>query len=134
MADAGNALLEILTDDAAVAAIVSTRIYRYRLQQQEESNDQMPAIVFTLPSGVAQKDHAPQSTNFENHYIIDCYSEDGDVVADLAAAVKDAIDGKKGTFAGVNVLGLLYDNERDLDDGEPEMFRRQVEVTMFIQE
>lgn len=129
MADAGNALLFILTNDAGVAALVDDRIYRDTLPQKYT----LPAITFQLVSGPPMPDHnAGVNANFRLTYQVDCWAENTDGASAARDAVFAALDNRKGTFAGVNVLGLQYADDRDLHDSEPEAFRRTLEFVMFI--
>ena len=130
MADAGNALLFILENNGGVAALVSDRVYRDRLPQDPT----YPAITIELVTSPPMPDHnAGVTVNFRNIYQINCWGK----TTDSASAVRDAVfaatDNQKGTFAGVNVLGLFYRDDRDLHDAEPEVYRRVVEVEMFIE-
>lgn len=129
MADAGNAILDILSNDGVVAGLVADRIYRDVLP----SKPTYPAISFQLISTVAQQDHDGQTKNFRNIYQIDCWGVTSDIVSAIRDAVFNATDNQKGTFAGVNVLGLFFSDDRDLHDSEPDLFRRSIEEVMFIE-
>ena len=131
MADAGNAILYILTNNAGVGDVAGDRIYRDELPQEPT----YPAITFQLISSPPMPDHNPgPAVNFRNVYQVDCWGETTDDASDLKAAVFAALDSQKGTFAGVNVLGLFYDNDRDLIDAEPKVYGRSQDFVMFTQE
>lgn len=130
MADAGNALIAILKASPAVVALVTDEIYRIRLPQDPT----YPAIVIELTSSPDEKTHDPGvSYVFKYFWQINIYGLDAAIVNTVYDAALAATDGQKGTFAGVNVKGLLYRDDRDMHDAEPETYRRILEEEMFIQ-
>ncbi len=131
MTDFGVALLNILTNDVGVSALVGARIYRQSLLQEVT----LPAITYQLVSGVPIPDHDGASTDFRQRYQIDCWAMDADVAASLLEAVRSAVDFKPaGTYGGVTMIGLQYDSEQnDFYESEREVFRRTADVTMWAQ-
>lgn len=130
MADAGNALLYILTNNAGVTAIISGRVFRKRLPQKPT----YPAATFQLLDGPPMPDHdAGPSKDFKNLFQVDCWAEDYDEAVALRDAVVAATDNQKGLISGVNMQGLFLTDDRDMIDSEPEVYRRLLEFTMYTE-
>ena len=130
MADPGNAILYLLSNATGVTDLVVDRIYRKTLPQKPT----YPAVTFQLVTAPPLPDHDPGPVkHLKPIFQVDCWGEDTDDASALYDAVFAALDNQKGLFAGVNVLGLNYSDDRDLHEDEPEALRRTLEFVMFTQ-
>jgi len=114
-----TAIYARLTATTAVTALVSDRIYPVKAPQGCD----MPYITFRLISQVPENTK-DTSNQFDRYRVqIDCIGDDFDDVETLAYVVRNALDRSRGTWAGVTVNTMIYDNTNDLatdfqDDSE----------------
>ena len=108
----GKAIYNILANDSDVAAIVGTRIF----PQKVEFTERMPSITYfvvgTTPNntknGVSTYDYVTaQITGFGTSY---------SQAQDLATKIRTALDYVSGTYAGVVVDKIFFENSDDLYD------------------
>lgn len=103
----GKAIYYLLSNDATVSGLVSTRIFP-EVADQEQA---MPYIVYNIrsndPSDVQTGPSALDTASIE----IACYSTSYTQVIDVASAVRLALDRVGGTYSGVNVQSIQYTTE-----------------------
>ena len=108
-----KAIYNILVNDSTVSGI-TTNIYPFVLPQ----NASLPAVTYQrIMTGMVEASGttpALRSTELQ----ITAYTQDGATSAYaqavvLGEAVRDALDRKSGTFNGVVVDQIFFDNERD---------------------
>mgnify|MGYP002639966762 CR=1 FL=1 len=94
-----GAIYSILSGNAAVAAIVGTKIYPEIAPQ----GDAMPFIVYQIQSALPEttKDSTSKLDTYQINII--CFGNDYDVLFTLEAAVRTAIDRYKGTVSSTNI-------------------------------
>ena len=108
----GKAIYKILSENADVSALVSTRIRPNRIDFDES----FPAISYYEISD------DPNGTKYNpselNHIFvqISCFSNTYSELIDLSEKVKKAFDYARGTFNGVNVSKIFYQDSNDLFD------------------
>ncbi len=110
------AIVAILKATAAVTAIVSSRIYAVDLPQ----NPTLPAIVYSRISGMRVSSMTGASGLARPRYQIDVFAYDYTTAKNLVRQVQLALEGKRGTYGGVNVQGILFDGDHDMNDDEEE--------------
>ena len=118
-------LRAILLQDSAITALAGTRIYPTKLPQGVVD----PSIVYTRISG--QGDHhmgGPSGLSRVRMQIV-CWATSASSAVNLANAVKNYLDGFRGTVLwgdnsppeAIDVRGVFYESERDLYDDVLEM-------------
>jgi len=103
----GKAIYYLLSNDATVSGLVSTRIFP-EVADQEQA---MPYIVYNIrsndPSDVQTGPSALDTASIE----VASYSTSYTQAIDVAAAVRLALDRVGGTYNGVNVQSIQYTTE-----------------------
>tara|TARA_R110002020_G_scaffold1629_3_gene7338 strand:+ start:2399 stop:2845 length:447 start_codon:yes stop_codon:yes gene_type:complete len=112
----GYAIYDILSNDASVTGLVSTRIYPNVAKQTSA----FPFLVYrtisvdpTDTKGGEIKGGTPdpsdgQSPLDTNTFEVLCFSETYSEAVNLAVKVRAALDRNTGTYVGVKVQGLSY--------------------------
>ena len=126
MLDIRSGLRAFLLADAAVAAVVSTRIFPTRMPQGEKGT----SIVYLRISGLGDHTLAGASRISRPRFQIDCWAQSPGAAADLANLVKERLDGYRGEMPygtaspqlSIECLGVFFENERDGFDADNEMF------------
>jgi hypothetical protein len=120
----GKAVYGILSSTSAVTDIVSTNIFP-EIAEQETAT---PFIVYQL-QGVAPEDtHDGPSKLDEVRMEIICFSDSYNGAADLADKVRGALDRVSGTYNGVNVESVQFNNVDIEIEYDP---RRYSQVTTY---
>jgi hypothetical protein len=120
----GKAVYGILSSTTAVTDIVSTNIFP-EIAEQETAT---PFIVYQL-QGVAPEDtHDGPSKLDEVRMEIICFSDSYNGAADLADKVRGALDRVSGTYNGVNVESVQFNNVDIEIEYDP---RRYSQVTTY---
>lgn len=118
--DAFAALRTFLLADAAISSAVGgARIYPVKMPQGETG----ASIVMTRISSVGDHHNEGATLLARVRYQIDCYALTFGGSADLALAVKESLDGYRGTMGSVPVKGVFFDSERDGYEPETEFYR-----------
>ena len=120
----GKAVYGILSSTSAVTDIVSTNIFP-EIAEQETAT---PFIVYQL-QGVSPEDtHDGPSKLDEVRMEIICFSDSYNGAADLADKVRGALDRVSGTYNGVNVESVQFNNVDIEIEYDP---RRYSQVTTY---
>ena len=135
-------LYATLAGDAAVSALVGTRIYPLMIPQQvyTESTKQ-PCIVYTLEGRSRQVRYSGTDTLVRGNLAIDCYARTYAAAQALADAVRALLEDYSGTMTGngspvsTNVVKKIFiDNELELVDVEPGLYRVGQSYTIWYDE
>lgn len=136
MASLGEAIFAILNGDADVSTLVDNRI-RPEMAGQKLAR---PYIVYTRISDVGVESQADGGSNLSNARMqLDCY-EDGYIKGqDLGNKVRKAMQGRIGTFGGLEICGTSIIDKRDLSappfDGSEDPHRRvSIDVSIWYRE
>ncbi len=121
MALIAEALVALITGNVAVNALISDRMEPHPLTQSTA----YPSISYFVAVGVHFHSHqnalGGQSgiTGLASPlFQLDCWAVDYASVKDLAEKLRLAIQGFRGVVIGVNINGILLENERDIfEDG-----------------
>ncbi|MFA5546647.1 MAG: DUF3168 domain-containing protein [Sphaerochaetaceae bacterium] len=113
-----QAIRYILVNDATVKAI-TTRCYPVTLPQSPT----YPLILYTKISG--DRDHVLQGASGMAHprFQIDAWAETYTAAKTLADAIREALDGYRGTASGTRIGSCLIDSERDIYESEIKIYR-----------
>jgi hypothetical protein len=108
-------LYDYLTDVAAIAALVSTRVYPLRLPQDAS----LPAVVYQRISGERVRSHDGPSGLGRGRFQISSWDDDYAGAKSLAEQIRYALDrSPRYTFGSLsNVSALL---RMELDDYDPQ--------------
>lgn len=130
---AGKAIYNILTNDAPVSAIVSTRVYPIEASE----NASYPYVVFDITDTepVESKDN-PQY-DFES-VEVRCYARGGSgaylTLEDLSNKIITALNNNIGTFNGVIVKDAQYLNKDDIKlEDEQRIYGKRLDFRFLIQ-
>ena len=131
----GKALYHLLTNASGVTDIVSTRIYPVTAPQ----GTAFPFVVYSTISSIPQNTKDVPAAVDHVRLQIDCYAKSTasisgyDQAEQLAAAVRAAIDGvTPGTYAGVLVDGIRFEQENDAIEEEINVFRNSADYQFRI--
>lgn len=116
---AGKALYYLLTNDAPISGLVSTRVFPELADQEQAA----PYIVYNIrsnaPSDVQGGPSALDTASVE----VNCYAPTYAVAIELSDAVRTCLDRRSGTYSGVNVQSIQYITEV-MDFDEPQRLYR----------
>jgi len=105
----GKAVSAILTGDAAVAALVGTRVWPMRLKQ----GTLQTSITYQRISAARSHTHdGPVGLN-GSRIQVDCWAATYGAADALATAVRRALDNYEGTAAGIRIQRVFLDDESD---------------------
>jgi len=104
------AIFSRLTNDAAVSALISSRVYPLILPQ----NSILPAVTYTRVSGERVRSLSGPSGLALPRFQIDSWAESFSVVKDLAGKIRKSLDGFRGNVSGVEIKGMSIESDSDL--------------------
>lgn len=102
-----------LADSAAITALVGTRIRPLVLKE----NESMPAIRYEMISSQSWPGLSASGKECQSRIQIDCYGSTTIQAAQVAAAVKNNLDGLAGvTLGSIRIHDCVMDNRYDMVD------------------
>jgi len=117
-----KAIVSILQNDPSVSALVSDRIYAFRLPQ----NVVLPAITYFRVSTYRVVTHDQSSVGLSNpRFQFNLYSNSIDVCKQLALAVREAFLGYQGEVTVTNkvsVYAILPESEIDIIEADLDLY------------
>ena len=126
--NAGKAVYGILSGTTAVTDIVGTRIFPEIAEQEAVT----PFIVYQLQSVDPEDTHDGPSKLDEVRFEFLCYADSYNAAADLGVAVRAALDRVSGTYNGVNVESVQF-NDVDVDiEYDPRRYSQVLNFTFRI--
>lgn len=138
LADVRVGLRAYLLADAAIAAIVGTRIHPVKLPQGQTQ----PSIVYSRVSGLGDNHmHGPSGLS-RPRIQIDCWAQSVDTAASLANLVKERIDGFRGSMLwgenspeeAIVIQGIFFESEREDYDSESALYRMSRDYLCWYEE
>lgn len=134
----GRAIYTILSGDAAVSALVSTRIYPMRASQATPN----PCIIYNLDMAYEDnKDNVANVVNIEAQIdIYTDYNNEGNSgegygsAEDLADKVITALDRVSGTYNGIKIDKFRLIRRDDFYDDQSEAYRTLLEFDVRVQQ
>lgn len=130
MAEAEQAIAELLVADAAVAALVSTRVYFAHAPQ----NVALPFVVLSRISGIRSHVLGGTVSLVEARVQIDSYASTVTTARSIANAVRTEINGFRGTQSGVDLQSIQLIDEQDGLEGDSEIWRVTSDYKVWYQE
>ena len=126
--NAGKAVYGILSGTTAVTDIVGTRIFPEIAEQEAVT----PFIVYQLQSVDPEDTHDGPSKLDEVRFEFLCYADSYNAAADLGEKVRGALDRVSGTYNGVNVESVQF-NDVDIDiEYQPRRYSQVLKFTFRI--
>ncbi|RMD51893.1 DUF3168 domain-containing protein [Candidatus Parcubacteria bacterium] len=116
-----------LKNDAGINALVSGRVYPLRLPQQPT----LPAITYQRISTVRLQQLGGVTNNARVRFQIDSFAETFNEIKDIAAAIRAALDGFKGTLSSDTVYRIISLSENDLYENEADIYRNSQDYEVW---
>jgi hypothetical protein len=124
----GKAVYGILSTNSGVTDLVSTRIFP-EIAEQEAAT---PFIVYQLQSVAPEDTHDGPSKLDEVRFEFICYADTYDQAADVGVKVRAALDRVSGTYNGVNVESVQF-NDVDINiEYDPRRYSQVLTFTFRI--
>lgn len=130
MAFVEQAIADRLTTDATVASLVATRVFPEILPQDPT----YPAIAYQRITTQRVRSMDGPSGLSRPRIQIDCYAAAYAQAKALADAVRLALDGKRFSYAGLDVQAAFLEDERDQEASEGRDIddERRVSLDFFV--
>ncbi len=126
--NAGKAIYGILSANSGVTDLVGTRIFP-EIAEQEAAT---PFIVYQLQSVAPEDTHDGPSKLDEVRFEFLCYADTYDTAADVGVKVRAALDRVSGTYNGVNVESVQF-NDVDIEiEYQPRRYSQVLKFTFRI--
>ena len=126
--NAGKAVYGILSANSGVTDIVGTRIFP-EIAEQEAAT---PFVIYQLQSVAPEDTHDGPSKLDEVRFEFLCYADSYNEAADLGEKVRGALDRVSGTYNGVNVESVQF-NDVDVDiEYDPRRYSQVLKFTFRI--
>lgn len=126
--NAGKAVYGILSANSGVTDLVGTRIFP-EIAEQEAAT---PFIVYQLLSVDPEDTHDGPSKLDEVRFEFLCYADTYDTAADVGVKVRAALDRVSGTYNGVNVESVQF-NDVDIEiEYQPRRYSQVLKFTFRI--
>ena len=126
--NAGKAVYGILSANSGVTDLVGTRIFP-EIAEQEAAT---PFIVYQLQSVAPEDTHDGPSKLDEVRFEFLCYADTYNKAADVGVAVRAALDRVSGTYNGVNVESVQF-NDVDIElEYQPRRYSQVLKFTFRI--
>ncbi len=119
-----------LAGDAAVAALVATRIYPAVVPQGAT----LPAITYQRVAGTSELAHSGPSGLGRARFQVDCWAEAYAAAIDLGEAVRACLHGYRGAFDGAVVGGVVMLDGADGYDPATGVYRRRMDFAIWHSE
>jgi len=124
----GKAIYGILSGTTAVTDLVSTKIFPEIAEQETAA----PFVIYQVQSVQPEDTHDGPSKLDEVRVEVLCYDDSYNGAADLASAVRGALDRVKGTYNGVNVESVQF-NDVDFEiEYDPRRYSQVLTFTFRI--
>lgn len=131
MAHLEAALYTRLGAVAGLTALINDRIY-YQIMPQ---NVTLPAITLTRVSSVRHSAHGADTGVAEARVQIACWGAADIDAKDVKEQVRAALQRHRATVAGVELLDILVEDERDLEFDEPtRSYGTSIDFRVFYRE
>ncbi len=104
----GKALYGLLNDDAGITAVVSGRIYPEIAPADAVAPYIVYSIVSNTPSDIKEDGGSVDTAQIEVYNFGTTYSS----TVDLGVLVRGVLDKVNGTYGGVNIQSIKYNNEQ----------------------
>ena len=124
----GNAIYNLLSSDPDVSAIVGTKIYPVRIEQKTN----LPAIAYRKSGKTGHDTKQAVSTLDKVRAEVTAVHTKYSSIQDLAEKIRKAIEGKTGTFGGVQIHTTYFIDDEDDYDEDAQAYLRIITFEFFI--
>ena len=129
-----EAIFAKLSGDPSVSALVGSRIYPVRMPDNAIAGGLLPCITYQRIATVRQHTLDRPSTIAESTFAIECWGRPTQSIVEsklIARAVQRAIDGFRGSILGIDVFGVLSQNESDQYEDEVDLYRTSQDYVIY---
>lgn len=127
----GKAIYDILTNDSTIEGLVADKVFPNVAAQTTE----FPFIVYDVTSDDPEDTKDGVSTLDANSIMVSGYADNYSRAADLAVAIRDALDRTSGTYAGVVIQTIQYQGYNDVFDdmsGSDGIYRKSLDFKVRL--
>lgn len=125
-------LVAVIEANAGVTAIVGDRIYPLIVPPQAlAGDDRRPCLVYATTSVSRDLTFCATSALKAERFSVDCYAASYDGAKALAEAVIAALVDYSGVSGGSTISAVHLENEIDLMDLEPGLYRRLLSFVVW---
>ena len=124
------ALFAVVTGDAGVAALIGTRLYPGHLPQ----NPTYEAMTYRRVNTGRPHAHDGPGDLAKARFQFSCFGATYSAARTLANTLRTAIDGYKGTVAGVRIDGILFIDEQDAYEDETGVYMLPIDFRVIHKE
>lgn len=128
MSSIEDALYARLSTDAAVTALVSTRIYPVHAPQGAT----YPAVVFTRLDTTATTALGTASRFFNSRFQFDAWAKTYESSKAIVTAIRESLDALDTTILGVRIWAIVYNTEVDIFEDETQLYRNAVDFDVIF--
>ncbi len=125
------AVFSILDGDAALTALIVSRVYRGVIPQQGKASSYMPCITYSKTGERRNKTYCGTDGLVRNGFAVDAYAVTAAEAEAVAEAAKQALMDYRGAVDGVFIADVELENEFDLEDIEPGLYRVTMNFTLW---
>jgi hypothetical protein len=131
-----EALFQKLSGDAAIVAIVQTRIFPLTLPEvaADDLLSIYPALTYARMTGVREHTTTGPSGIAHPRIQIDAWGNDYKTVKHLANVVRISLDGFRGPIGDVPISEIDFENDQDLYEHETRSFHVASDFTIWHRE
>lgn len=122
-----HAIYSILSNDAGVTTLSSTRIYPVKLPQ----NATLPCVSYSVSEDAEDQTYDGQGTFQRVSVELDAWSDTHSEMLSLADAIKTAIKNYTGTVSGTTIDRVSIDSSVSVFEEEIEKYRKTWVCTLF---
>ena len=123
-------LFDHLTGHAGVAALIGTRIHPDYFSEDEE----LPAIAYSLEDDRSMHTQQGPSTLRQAIYRFDIWADTVSEVMAVVRQMRAALDGFRGSFKDIPVVGAFFDGAGRSRDPDTQTFNVSMRFTIHYQE
>lgn len=124
----GKAIYSILSGDNNVTNEVGNRIFPVRAAQGAS----YPYIVYRFISDTPSNFKQGKADFDQASLQVSVYSKEYPKVCSISESIRDALERKSGTFNGVDVSDISFDDLQDLFDEDQKIHMISNDFTIFI--
>lgn len=134
MSDVEDAVVELLTRDDNVRSLIGTSVGTRIFQEKLAQGAVLPALTYQLISDPSENSHQGPEGLAEARIQFDCWGNTVVEAKQLSSAVRKAVAGVRGTYAGVKLAGGFKENEMSMFDPDVRKRRRVLDMLIWHSE
>ena len=123
-----EAIYSILSNDAAVTALISNRIYHLTISQ----NSPAPCISYSINEGPEDETFDGQGDFRQDDLQIDCWASTYTEALQLATVIKAVLKNYSGVVAGTNIQRITLDTAVSVFEDDVDLYRTSQSYSINI--